>query len=146
MACSIPTTIRSRSGARGIHAGQRNRVSLWALLPLFCVALEGCAPDSVRSGESTGFNGFLRQIAADCRPLQFGNQNIGDMLRRGGDGTNDYDYFLNVTSQLYYNRMSPAEYRNSLTGFFGPGRTNDASFACLFDYLPDKRPNAPVPR
>jgi hypothetical protein len=135
--------IRSRRKSSSIHAAPGGTLASWVLLPLFCAVLQGCAPDSVRSGEKTGFNGFLRQIAADCRPLQFGSQNIGDMLRRGGDGTNDYDYFLNMTSQLYYNRTSAAEYRNALTGFFGPGKTNDASFACLFDNLPDKRPNTP---
>jgi hypothetical protein len=59
-------------------------------------------------------------------------------------GNNDYNYFLDVTSKLYYNRMSPASYRQALEGFFGAGTPNNRSFDCIFRTLPPDRPNAPV--
>ena len=113
------------------------------LLVAACALLAGCAPDSVRSAQATGFNAYLRQVGADCPSLVIGSEDAGVWLRVGGDGTNDYEYFLNVTSQLYYNRISPTEYRNSLNSFFGPGRSNEVAFACILGHLPAERPNAP---
>lgn len=107
--------------------------------------LAGCAPDAVRSVDATGFNGFIRKIATVCHPLQIGDKDIGEMLRLEGGNSNDggYDNFLDATSKLYYKRISPADYRQSLTGFFGAGTTDDASFACILNNLPAQRPNAP---
>ena len=109
------------------------------------VLLASCAPDAVRSVDATGFNGFIRKIATVCHPLQIGDKDIGEMLRLEGGNSNDggYDNFLDATSKLYYNRISPVGYRQSLTGFFGAGTSNDASFACILNNLPAHRPNAP---
>jgi hypothetical protein len=130
-----------RRTSRSSSSLQQTASAVWLLI--LGAVLAGCAPDAVRSVEATGYNGFLRKIGAVCRPLQIGDQDLGDMLRRGGNGTNDYDFFLNVTSRLYYNRISPVEYRQTLTGFFGAGTTNNASFDCILSNLPAERPNAP---
>lgn len=128
---------------RGARAGLHLPLASSTLVLAACAVLAGCAPDSVRSAQATGYNAFLRQVGADCPSLVIGSEDVGIWLRVGGDGTNDYEYFLNVTSQLYYNRISPTEYRNSLTGFFGPGRSNEVAFACILGHLPAERPNAP---
>jgi hypothetical protein len=122
----------------------RKFTSSVALLALGAL-LAGCAPDSVKSVDATGFNGFIRQIRNGCQPLLIGNKDVGEMLRLEGANSNDggYDLFLDATSRLYYNRISPVEYRQTLTGFFGAGTTNDASFACILNNLPAQRPNAP---
>jgi hypothetical protein len=104
----------------------------------------GCAPDSVRSVQATGFNAYLKQLPTSCRPLQIGNQDLGEQIMMNDMTNNDYSYFLDVTSKLYYNRMSPASYRQALVGFFGAGTPNDKSFDCIFRTLPPDRPNAPV--
>ena len=66
------------------------------------------------------------------------------MIRLQNAGNDDgYDYFLDVSSKLYYNRISPTAYREDLTGFFGAGTSNEASFACILNNLPAQRPNAP---
>jgi len=124
-------------------AALRKKLALSASLLAVGAVLAGCAPDAVRSVDATGFNGFLRQIGTVCRPLQIGDQDIGEMLRFGGAGTDSYNYFLDVTSKLYYNRIPPVEYRQSLTGFFGSGTANGASFDCILNNLPAQRPNAP---
>jgi hypothetical protein len=106
--------------------------------------LAGCAPDAVRSVDATGYNGFIRKIGTVCRPLQIGDKDVSEMIRlENGGNDNGYDYFLDVTSKLYYNRISPAAYRENLTAFFGPGTPNEASFACILNNLPAQRPNAP---
>jgi hypothetical protein len=117
-------------------------LSVLVLLSGFLLA--GCAPDAVRSIDATGYNGFIRNIGTVCRPLVIGDKDVSEMIRmQNGGNDNGYDYFLDVTSKLYYNRITPAGYRENLTGFFGAGTSNDASFACILNNLPAQRPNAP---
>ena len=104
----------------------------------------GCAPDSVRSVQATGFNAYLKQLPTSCRPLQIGSQDLTEQIMMNDMGNNDYNYFVDVTSKLYYNRMRPQSYRQALVGFFGAGTSNDKSFDCIFRTLPPDRPNAPV--
>jgi hypothetical protein len=115
-----------------------------ALLLAAATFAVGCAPDSVRSVQATGFNAYIKQLPTSCRPLQIGNQDLGEQILSDDMTNNDYSYFLDVTSKLYYNRMSPASYRQALVGFFGAGTPNDKSFDCIFRTLPPDRPNAPV--
>jgi hypothetical protein len=106
--------------------------------------LAGCAPDEVRSNDLTAFNAFIRKIGTVCGPQRIGTKDIGEMIRLADGGNDsDYAYFLDVTSKLYYGRMSAATYRESLTGAFGPGAANDAGFACILNSLPAQRPAAP---
>jgi len=104
----------------------------------------GCAPDAYRSSEATGFNGYIQKLGQVCRPLQIGDQNISRKILEQATGDDNYVYFIDNTSRLYYNRLSPASYRQSLVGFFGTGTYNDASFDCIFRNLPPDRPNAPA--
>jgi hypothetical protein len=125
-------------------AGQTWMALRRGALAMACAALAaGCAPDSVRSTQAVGFNAYLKQLPQSCRPLQIGDQNMGNLLLTDAMGNNEYEYFIDVTSKLYYNRMSQASYRQALVGFFGAGTYNDASFDCIFRTLPPNRPNAP---
>ena len=118
------------------------RASAWVLALTFAVA--GCAPDSIKSNQATGFNGYLKKIGAVCKPLIIGDRDIGEALRLESIGDNSYDYFLDKTSQLYYNRISPANYRQNLDAFFGTGTYNSSAYDCLLNNLPADRPNAPM--
>lgn len=128
----------------GDSAAPRGAVTLSMLALVLGALLAGCAPDAVRSVDATGYNAFIRKIGTGCRPLVIGDKDVSEMIRlQNGGNDNGYDYFLDVTSKLYYNRMTPAAYRENLTGFFGAGTANDASFACILNNLPAQRPNAP---
>jgi hypothetical protein len=132
-----------------VQSGNQTRRSQFALARAALVLAAatfavGCAPDSVRSVQATGFNAYIKQLPTSCRPLQIGNQDLGEQILSNDMTNNDYSYFLDVTSKLYYNRMSPASYRQALVGFFGAGTPNDKSFDCIFRTLPPDRPNAPV--
>jgi hypothetical protein len=106
--------------------------------------LAGCAPDEVRDTNLTTFNAYIRKIGTACGPLRIGTKEIGEMIRLSDAGNDtDYAYFLDVTSKLYYNRISPAAYRESVAGAFGPGAGNDAGLDCILNNLPAQRPNAP---
>src|SRR5271169_6666709 len=104
----------------------RRAVGVSVLVLALGMLLAGCAPDAVRSVDATGYNAFIRTIGTACRPLLSGDKDVGEMIRlENGGNDNGYDYFLDVTSKLYYNRISPAAYRQDLTGFFGAGTPND---------------------
>ena len=98
-----------------------------------CIALASCAPEAVTNRAAPGFNGFVNDISRVCAPLQFGRYQLSNPLM-GGAGGNSYDYWLDQTSRLYYRRIAPAAYRESLNAFFGAG--NDATIDCIVGNLP----------
>jgi len=100
---------------------------------LCAVLVAACAPDANNNRAATGFDGFVNQVQRACAPVQLGRYQLGNPLM-GGVGDGSYDYWLDQTSRLYYRRISPAGYRESLTGFFGAG--NDATISCIVAQLP----------
>jgi hypothetical protein len=106
----------------------------------------GCAPDSVNSRGATGFNAYLSSLKT-CKPLEIGSTDLSVLIDYNNSMMNqNYQYFVDQTSMLYYNRLRPDQYRQALTAFLGAGWQNDASFNCIFSKLPADRPDAPVGR
>jgi len=111
----------------------------------FCVSatvatillLSGCAPESWSNARATGFNGYLKTIAVQCSPLLLGGQEMSWALQTGA-GDNNYIYFLDQTSKLYYQKIGPSGYSESLTAFFGAGY--DRAINCVIAKLPADRP------
>jgi len=99
----------------------------------FCALLGACAPDAVNNRAATGFNGYVNDVSRACAPLQFGRYQLSDPLM-GGAGGNSYNYWLDQTSRLYYRRIDPAAYRESMNAFFGAG--NDGTISCIVSNLP----------
>ena len=108
-------------------------------------ALAACAPDAVTNKDATGFNAYINQIAAACKPLMVGSYDMTYQLQNKGLGDNQVNYFFDVTSQLYYQRSTPADYRSAVNGFFGGGSTTDRSIDCIIANLPANRPQAGPP-
>jgi hypothetical protein len=128
---------------RGRSDCVRARAMRGALLILAIGALVGgCAPDAMNNRQATGFNGYLDTIATNCNPLMIGINNVSEWLQNQGSADPNYNYFLDITSRLYYGTVSRDAYRDSITGFFGPGSTNAQSFACIFRNLP-AQPGSP---
>jgi hypothetical protein len=128
-----------------LQARRSNRDrSLWVVIAVILPVMTACAPDTVRSVQATGFNAYMKKLGDACRPLQIGDADIGEWIRTDAMGNDNYAYFVDVTSKLYYNRLSPAGYRQAVVGFFGSGNSNDRAFDCIFRNLPPDRPNAPV--
>ena len=130
-------TQRTQLGARRALPAAIGAITLIGAL------VAGCAPDAVRSSQATGFNAYLKQLPTSCRRLQIGSQDLTEQISMNDMGDNNYNYFVDQTSRLYYNRISEAMYRQSLVGFFGAGTGNDAAFDCIFRTLPPNRPNSP---
>ena len=108
-------------------------------------SLEACAPDAVRNYAATGFNGYLDSLKSACPNLRIGGNDIGQWLRYGS-GESDYLYWLDMTSRLYYSRVSADQYRSAVEGQLGSGSSNSASFDCIVRNLPAQRDSAPPAR
>jgi len=104
-----------------------------ALLLAVAFAAAGCAPDAANNRAATGLDGYVNLVSRLCAPIQLGRYQLADPLM-GGVGNNAYDYWLDQTSRLYYRRITPAQYRESLTAFFGAG--NGGTIDCLVNNLP----------
>ena len=118
-----------------------------AAAPLLSALLSaGCAPDAMTSrSEQAGYDGFLTQVASKCNPLMLGSHNIGQEIQFShGIGDDSYDYFLDITSRLYYGQISPASYRGAVQGFFGPGDDTNRGLDCIVANLPTTPPPMPA--
>src|SRR5215471_20191196 len=84
------------------------------------------------------YNAFLQRIAADCRPLIIGSDDIGQAIVFNGVGAlpENYNNFLGKTAALYAGSISRDLYVSSLTSFLGGGSYNARSFNCIFAHLP----------
>jgi hypothetical protein len=106
---------------------------LCVLLPL----ASGCAPDAMSNRQAGDFDVFLDRIARECRPLSIGRYQMSERIEH--DAINDdYIYFLDQTSRLYYGTISPATYRTSIDAFFLGGSTSVA-VDCIVSRLPPNR-------
>ena len=108
--------------------------------------LAACAPDAWQSYKATGFNAFLDTVGNQCQPLWIGQQQLQQIDSQYALGwQSNFDVFLDNTSRLYYNRMSPADYRvavQSIALTTTDSRTN-RSIDCIIAKLPPDRPSKP---
>ena len=106
--------------------------------------LAACAPDAGQSYKATGFNAFLDTVGNQCQPLWIGQQQLQQIDSQYAIGwQSNFDVFLDNTSRLYYNRMSPADYRlavQSIALTTTESRTN-RSIDCIIAKLPPDRPS-----
>jgi len=95
---------------------------------------------------SDGFDAFLQKVAADCKPLIIGSDNMGQAIVFNGLGAipENYNNFLTQTKALYAGAIPPQTYRATLTSFVGAGSYNQRSFDCIEAHLPTN-PSAPAP-
>jgi hypothetical protein len=110
---------------------------------LLAVAATGCSSttmQNMKTERDLGFNGYLNTLATNCRPLVIGPYDVGSWLEMRGSDSQNYSYFLSVTSRLYYGTMTRDEYRDGLNSFLGPGSANAQAYACIFANLPAQRP------
>jgi hypothetical protein len=100
---------------------------------LAAIVTAACAPDAVNNRAATGLDGFVNQVQRACAPVQLGRYQLATPLM-GGGGDGSYDFWFDQTSRLYSRALSPAQYRESLTAFFGAG--NDGTISCIIANLP----------
>jgi hypothetical protein len=114
-----------------------------SLVVAFATAVLGaCAPDAVTNRKATGFNAYLDDVAERCSPLVVGSYDMTQKLLQPGIYDNNFDYFFDLTSKLYYQRVGAGAYRTGINGFFGSDARTNASIDCLIANLPADRPKA----
>jgi hypothetical protein len=103
-------------------------------------ALAACAPDTMNNVQATGYNAFLNRIAASCKPLLIGSRDMSEKIlgNQSSDDSN-YNYFLDLTSQLYYGKVAPDTYRSGISGFLGGGADTNRSIDCILATLYGER-------
>jgi pilus assembly protein TadC len=101
---------------------------------MLALAAASCASNS----QESGFNAFLQTIAAECKPLIIGSDNIGQAIVFNGLGAQpeNYNNFLGQTKALYNGSIPATVYRSTLNSFLGGGSSNDRSFDCIVAHLP----------
>ena len=128
----------------GVMGRRGRRLFRGAIGVVGCAALlAACAPDSMNNRAATGFDAYLNQLKT-CKPFTIGSMDLSVLVGYNAMGDQNYQYFVDQTSKLYYNRIGFDSYRQSLTGFFGDGATNGPTFDCIFSKLPANRPMAPA--
>ncbi|MBF6987007.1 hypothetical protein [Cupriavidus sp. IK-TO18] len=102
--------------------------------------LAACAPDAVRNRQASDFNAYLDSLRTACPNMIVGTNNISDWLRTSGSRSDDdYVYWLDQTSRLYYQRISVKQYRDSISAALG-GRSDAPALDCIVRNLPTDRP------
>lgn len=111
-----------------------------AILVALAFALSACASGS---RPDDPYSAFLNRIAAECKPLVIGSDDMGQAIVFNGLGAapEDYNNFLAKTSDLYGGSISSQLYRDSLTSFIGSGSYNERSFDCIIAHLPAAAPS-----
>jgi len=112
-----------------------NAISVRAMVALLLVlAAASCASNT----QESGFNSFLQTIAAECKPLIIGSDNIGQAIVFNGLGAQpeNYNNFLGQTKALYNGSIPATAYRNALNSFLGGGSSNNRSYDCIVAHLP----------
>ena len=103
--------------------------------------LVGCggtlfAPDALV--KDAGAQAYLDRISQECGKLTVGGHWISKLV----DDANSVPqggYFLDVTSKLYFGRITPEQYATQLNAFFPMGN-NTAGIDCVVSKLPATRP------
>jgi hypothetical protein len=109
-------------------------------------ALSGCAPDAWRNAKATGFNDYLDVVQTKCQPLWFGSMYLQTFdISSAGPYQSNFASLLDTTSRLYYNRITPADFRTAVQsqnlGSYDE-RTN-RTIDCMIAQLPPDRPHSP---
>lgn len=77
---------------------------------------------SDRLVENTGAEAFLDRIAQNCGTLSIGDQQLKYLLDVNSDDT----YFVDVSSKLYFGRVSRDQYASDINAFYPTGANRDA--------------------
>lgn len=115
----------------------RTRIALLAAASM----ISACAPDAWQNARAQQFNAFLDTVAARCQPLWIGSTLYPNFDASAGPAGR-YDQVLDLLSQLFYQRISPADFRSAMQASWSDARTA-ASTECIIAQLPADRPTAP---
>lgn len=119
------------------------RIQTIALVLAGALGVTACAPDAWQNVRAPQFNAWLDTVAAECQPLWFGNRVVRDFNEASGQmDPGDMDQLLDLSSRLFYGRISPADFSNAVQSTWLGDRTA-RSAQCMIAKLPAERPSTP---
>jgi hypothetical protein len=113
----------------------RHRIATVATAAL----LASCAPDEFKP--SPGYDGFLDLIGQVCYPDTINGVLVRE-LAKGYASASAAAGFLDWTSDLYYGKLSPENYRKNILAFSSGGTATNKAIDCIIANLPGARPAA----
>ena len=103
------------------------------LVSALVTSLSGCAPGAWNA--QSGYDVFMDTIETAC-PQRINGIEISTL-------ENNSASFLDISSRLYYGKISAAQYREYVTGFYdGSAETNQA-IDCIISHVPNTPPVTP---
>jgi len=99
--------------------------------------LVACAPDAWKS--SNPFDEFIDQVQKQCYYAPLSSTTVGNLLEPSG--SDNASYFLDVTSRLYFGKISPAAWTDMVTSQLQANAT-DRGVQCLLNVYEKEKPKA----
>ena len=94
---------------------ERPIAARWAVAACAVAALAGCAPEAWQNYKATGFNDYLSAVETNCQPLWFGQMYLPKLdASYAGSQQSEFASLLDNASRLYYNRITPEQFRNGV--------------------------------
>jgi hypothetical protein len=107
-----------------------------AVILLVTALLAGCGTGLMALDplvEDAGADAFLDRVAKQCTGKTIGRASLGTLI----DDSQDVDqgaYFVDLTTKLYFGKVTREDYKNSINAFFPTG-DNQAGLECIFANL-----------
>ena len=90
--------------------------------------LSACAPDAWKSSDP--FNNFLNAVQSECYYDPISSTTVGNLLQPSG--SDNASYFLDVTSRLYFGKITPQDWTLQVTSQLQANAT-DRGVKCLLN-------------
>jgi hypothetical protein len=118
-----------KAGRIGLTTLSRSMLgSISGLVGITLVA--GCASESWTNIKATGFNAFLNTAQAACYYDPISSTTVGALLEPSGNM--NAAYFFDVSSRLYYGKITPAQWTDMITSQLQANPT-DRGIECFLD-------------
>jgi len=99
------------------------------------VLLTACAPDAWKNNQP--FDVFLTRVQNACYYDPIGTYQVGDLLNANASDT--ASYFMDVTSRLYFGKMTPSTWTTMTTSQM-QGNPTDRGVTCVLkEYEKEKK-------
>lgn len=133
MTCTLRTSSNAGFRHREGRVTRRHTRAIATVTTIALALLAGCAPDAFR--RDPAFEAWIGEVRTVCYRERIGTKRVGDLL--GGAGSREGNHFLNQTSRLYADRLTPEQWTSGVLAFIS-GRPGDPGIKCVLDQLPKR--------